>query len=253
MKSGYIIELFSSFQGEGAYVGRRQIFVRFAGCPLSCFYCDTSYARDPRPEFCTVLGNTDFSCKKIIENPISSHLVMKFVEELHTPDVHSICYTGGEPLLSAEFVKEIAMEAKDMHFKNFIETSGCSAILFAPLAEYFDFASIDIKLRNHRAVEDYDRLYENELECVKISVDCGIDTIVKVVVLKDTPAEEIEKICSDLSDFDIKFVLQPVTAPRHLPDVAPSAKELLALSEVAGRFLHDVMVIPQVHKFMGIP
>ena len=269
MKSGYITEMFSSFQGEGAYTGRRQIFIRFAGCPLSCFYCDTSYARDSGPEFCTVLGETDFGVRntanvsfndasprkpRVIENPMTSQLVIELLETLKTPDVHSICYTGGEPLLSTAFVKEIAQEAKSRHIKNFIETSGCSASAFASLAEYFEFAAIDIKLRHHRAVgdSDYERLYENELGCVKSSVDRGIDTIVKVIVLKDTSADEIEAVCRDLSGFDLKFVLQPVSAPRNLPEVTPSIKELFTLSEVAGRFLQDVMVIPQVHKFMGI-
>jgi 7-carboxy-7-deazaguanine synthase len=261
MTKGYITEIFSSYQGEGPYAGRRQIFIRFAGCPLSCFYCDTSYARDPRPRFCNVL----FLDKKtyIKRNPLSTNEVMDSVKELLTPDLHSICYTGGEPLSSAEFVKEIAKEAKSMNFKNFMETNGYSAGAFASLADYFDFASIDIKLRNHRAVEekDYDKLYSNELECIRIAVDRGIETIVKVVVVKNTALGEIERICKDLSDFDIKFVLQPVnphqrnnadTTGGTQIDIVPSVKELFDFSEVAGLFLPEVMVIPQLHKLMGI-
>ncbi len=252
MKKGYITEIFSSFQGEGPYAGRRQIFIRFAGCPLSCFYCDTPYARDPTPGTCTVFGNNE----RFIENPMPAHLVIEFVKELRTPDLHSISYTGGEPLLSPSFVEEIAKAAKSMHLKNFIETNGCSARAFASVAGYFDFASIDIKLRNHRAVEekDYDRLYSNAMECIKISVDRGIETIVKVVVIKNTAVEEIEEICRDLADLNIKFVLQPVTVSggRAQIDIEPGIKELFALSETAGLFLPRVMVIPQVHKFMRI-
>jgi 7-carboxy-7-deazaguanine synthase len=263
MTKGYITEIFSSYQGEGPYAGRRQIFIRFAGCPLSCFYCDTSYARDPRPGFCNVLFLSKKTSTK--RNPIFTKDVTDFIKELLTPDVHSICYTGGEPLSSTAFVKEIAMGAKNMHFKNFIETNGYSAGAFASLADYFDYASVDIKLRNHRAVEkkDYDKLYCNELECIRIAVDRGIETIVKVIVVKNTALGEIERICKDLSDFDIKFVLQPVTLTPHQRnnedtigrtqiDIVPSVKELFELSEAAGLYLPEVMVIPQLHKLMGI-
>jgi len=109
MKSGYITELFSSFQGEGPYVGRRQIFIRFAGCPFSCFYCDTQSAKEPKPSLCTVFGNVEkninnsfgkafLSKKRFIENPMSLRLVLELLTELRTPDLHSVSYTGGEPL-----------------------------------------------------------------------------------------------------------------------------------------------------------
>ena len=51
-----------------------------------------------------------------------------------------------------------------------------------------------------------------------------------------------------LSDLEIKFVLQPVTGA----DIKPDIEKLFTLSELAGSFLDEVMVIPQVHKCMGI-
>jgi organic radical activating enzyme len=261
MSKGYITEIFDSFQGEGPYAGRRQIFIRFAGCSLHCFYCDTSYAKDPHPKFCTFFGGSSMIHSEKISNPMSTKAAVDCITELRTstPDLHSICYTGGEPLSSAAFVKEIAAEAKSMQLKNFLETSGNSAKRFDSVADYFDFASIDIKLRSHLAVEerDYDNLYGNELECIRIAVDRGIETIVKVIVVKNTPVGEIEQICKDLAGLDIKFVLQPVTAHPSMQNadadiVAPDVKELFELSATAGRSLEHVMVIPQVHKVMGI-
>ena len=49
--AGYLSEVFVSYQGEGAHVGRRHLFIRLAGCNLRCSYCDTSYALDPPARF----------------------------------------------------------------------------------------------------------------------------------------------------------------------------------------------------------
>lgn len=38
-----IKEIFYSLQGEGANTGIRAIFIRLAGCNLSCSYCDTDW------------------------------------------------------------------------------------------------------------------------------------------------------------------------------------------------------------------
>ena len=36
-----LIEVFSSYQGEGLFLGAKQIFIRFADCNLNCTFCDT--------------------------------------------------------------------------------------------------------------------------------------------------------------------------------------------------------------------
>jgi len=195
--------------------------------------------------------------------------VLRCVKALATADLHSISFTGGEPLAQPSFLKELASKTKSEGFKNYIETNGFNAKAFASVADLFDFASIDIKLSNHDAVshEKYDELYGNEIETVKISAKRGLKTIVKVVVLRGTKAEEIERICKDIASFDVDFVLQPVSpaeqarraeqteqsSERRVRRVEPpSIEEIFKLSEIAGQFIENVHVIPQMHKILGI-
>ena len=42
-----VAEIFESINGEGPLAGQRALFVRFAGCNISCSYCDTAWANAP--------------------------------------------------------------------------------------------------------------------------------------------------------------------------------------------------------------
>ena len=82
-----ITEIFSSIQGEGVFLGAKQIFVRFEKCNLNCVFCDES--RD--------LGVNEYS-------PLE---LLKEVRALDASDGphHSVSFTGGEPLLYWDFLK----------------------------------------------------------------------------------------------------------------------------------------------------
>lgn len=43
-----ISEIFFSLQGEGVSAGEPRLFIRFSGCNLACFFCDTKYHVDSR-------------------------------------------------------------------------------------------------------------------------------------------------------------------------------------------------------------
>jgi len=98
-----ICEIFRSIQGETSYAGLPCTFVRTSGCNLRCSYCDTEYARTGEGE------------------RISVAEVCRRVEELGTG---LVCITGGEPLLQADAVAELAERLLAAGHTVLLETNG---------------------------------------------------------------------------------------------------------------------------------
>jgi 7-carboxy-7-deazaguanine synthase len=94
-------EVFLSIQGEGSRAGRPCVFVRLAGCPLRCVWCDTAYAfreGTPREE-------------------------EELLAELRRFSPRLLCLTGGEPLAQPDafpFVTRLL----DEDWEGVVETSG---------------------------------------------------------------------------------------------------------------------------------
>jgi len=43
-----LFEIFTSVEGEGILYGTKTLFVRLAGCPFTCFYCDSADTGFPK-------------------------------------------------------------------------------------------------------------------------------------------------------------------------------------------------------------
>jgi len=74
----HVIEVFYSLQGEGLLVGTPSVFVRLAGCPFRCRWCDTAYAWD-------YAAGADLSPDRIIE-------------QVNQWSCQFVVLTGGEPM-----------------------------------------------------------------------------------------------------------------------------------------------------------
>ena len=100
-----INEIFYSIQGEGAWTGLPNIFIRTTGCNLRCSFCDTKYAYNKGREM-----TLNEIIKKIKQYPC------KYV-----------CITGGEPLLQKDIIYLID-ELLKKGYKISIETNGSLTI-----------------------------------------------------------------------------------------------------------------------------
>lgn len=115
-----IAEIFLSLQGEGKNQGKPCLFIRLAGCNLHCRWCDTAYAQT---------GGTEMSTDTILEH--ISRLNPSYV-----------CFTGGEPLLQADELEQLAATLYQMGTAIDIETNG--TINFTRLQPYASIC-MDVK------------------------------------------------------------------------------------------------------------
>lgn len=118
-----VVEIFYSLQGEGSLAGMPSVFVRLAGCPLRCRWCDTKYAWGPSA------GQT-MSVSEIV------HAVQQY-------DTRFYVITGGEPM-GHEGLAELCRELDGPQTHVTIETAG---ILYAEGLDC-DLMSVSPKLSN---------------------------------------------------------------------------------------------------------
>ena len=100
-----ISEIFSSIQGEGKYVGCRQLFIRLIGCNLDCPYCDTNnLAHDKSVPRKIKNQRLSYSGDLTLANPVTLDDILPYIKARLEEPHHSISITGGEPLLYPQFI-----------------------------------------------------------------------------------------------------------------------------------------------------
>ncbi|GAW94236.1 7-carboxy-7-deazaguanine synthase QueE [Calderihabitans maritimus] len=242
-----ISEVFSSIQGEGLYVGRRQIFIRFAGCNLSCAYCDTIESRSGKVKYCNIEVKPGSAQYRQLPNPLSvEDLLDNIVDLLEFPH-HSVSLTGGEPLLYHHFVRETGKRLKEKEQLIYLETNGTLPDRLAEVLPYVDIVSMDVKLPTHTG-KSYWAEHKEFLNIARRK-----EVFVKIVVSASSPVEEIREAINLVAgvDYNIPLVLQPVTPVREEMDRCPG-KWLMYLQDMALEKLAQVSVIPQTHRLVGV-
>ncbi len=227
-----IIEIFSSFQGEGLLIGERQIFVRFAGCNLNCNYCDTN---DSKSE----------SSGKLM----TPQQVIDEINKILTPDCQTISFTGGEPSLYPEFISEVS---KNFDLKIMLETNGTLPENIDSI-EKLDVVSLDIKLPEHFDGDFDEKIFLNEIKSLNLLMAKCIYVYCKVVILPSTKInsfkEVVEKLSENISNkSNLKIIIQPSSPLDEWKDIN---FRLFNFSEIVGQYF-EVSTIPQIHKILDI-
>ncbi|NJE60900.1 7-carboxy-7-deazaguanine synthase QueE [Thermococcus sp. 21S7] len=246
-------EVFNSWQGEGGSVegsafGRRQIFVRFAGCDLRCVFCDSrEYLDAPRvSRWCYEVepftGRFEYR-----PNPAELGDVVDAILRLDTGDIHSVSYTGGEPTLQARPLKALMERMKEIGFDNFLETHGGLPELIKEVAHLTDYASVDIKDETAKATEDWRALVLREVESIRILKEAGARVYAKLVVTSETKIENVRWYAELL-----KGLAPLVIQPREPIEI--SQRRLMELYREAALIMgrRNVGLSFQVHKYLNV-
>lgn len=100
-----VVEHFISVNGEGRRAGQLAYFIRFAGCNLSCSYCDTKWANK----------------ENVAYSEYDENALYAMVKE---SGVKNVTLTGGEPLLQEDFNDLLQVFGRDNSLNIEIETNG---------------------------------------------------------------------------------------------------------------------------------
>lgn len=160
---------------------------------------------------------------------------------------HSLCLTGGEPLLQVDFLKNFLPKIQSERINIYLETNGALPKYLEEIIDHVDIISMDIKIAS--ASGGSFSLKENK-EFLEVAQ--SKEVFVKIVVVPETNIKEIEEASRLIASInpDIPLVIQPATLTHKIKH-RPQASDLLAWQAVAKRNLKNVRIIPQIHKMLG--
>jgi 7-carboxy-7-deazaguanine synthase len=245
-----LCEVFCSFQGEGPSVGLPTAFVRAAGCPLRCSYCDSVWTYEAPGAFS--IRDFDGTTIAQLDNPANaSEIVDRLTESEGFGGLAELSFTGGEPLLWPGFGLELFERARSYGLRTHLETAAIDADALQVVLPGLDHLGMDWKLPSTVQMQQHG---ERHLECLELALESGCAVTVKIVVPARGSSAELAEALDLLADVDsepgFELVLQPVTAC-HEESQAPSPDQLLDAVRCAFVRGFSPRVLPQVHKTLG--
>ncbi len=248
----YLNEIYSAIQGEGPFVGIRQIFVRFSACDLRCTWCDTPDSL-VRTELCSMEDGAGTRKFHKVKNPLNDNTLLSHIKLLLPELHHSISLTGGEPLLQCDFLNNfLPLLKKRIRLPVYLETGGHRPKELSKIVNLLDFISMDFKLPSSA---NTGILWDKHKEFLEISLKAkNLQSVwVKIVITEDTLSDElihsINIIKSVYPKNNLEIFLQPVTEINNTGP--PDELKLLNIQRDLLKIYPKIRVTPQVHKLIG--
>ncbi len=215
MRGGYprlqVSEVFESLQGEGPRAGEHSLFVRLAGCNMSCSWCDTRYAWDWH------------RYDRVVE--VRENTVEELCDEIcrHDTAIRLLVVTGGEPMLQQRALIELLdrLRLRRPQLQPEIETNGTlePALALSVLTQRF---VVSPKLQSTGIREEL-RIRPAALQMYSALPE----TIFKFVTHETRDLDEIEAICIRCGIARGRVWLMPCALTvRELVERAPRAAQL---------------------------
>lgn len=237
-----IKEIFSSIQGEGPFIGSKQIFIRFCACNLNCCYCDTDFYP------------TNINDKNTFFEFEPDELVSYLKENFDLESTHSISLTGGEPLIWADFLKEFMPK---LNIKYYLETNATIDDNAKEILPLTDILAADIKLPSCSGIVNAFELHEKFFNVVKVTKNktreyfsvANNNSFAKVVFDDNISDDEISATVDLAKRYDFEIILQP-----RMQEDKPAINSdcMMEVFEKFVRKYKHVRLIPQVHKFIDV-
>ena len=233
-----IFEIFTSIEGEGILYGTKTLFVRLAGCPYTCFYCDTLDALplDSGKEY-----SITEACD-LIDNNLQDN-------------TYKVNFTGGEPLIQYEAVNELAKHVKSRGLPTYLESACFDSKKFLYVLPSIDFVKIEFKTIDSEFIDEkhYTDLIRNTLECLQAATDAKKTTYIKIVVSSKTQSSSFKELLDQIFKIVSKesisgFIIQPTNSFSE-----PSLEKLLMFYDNVYPYYNDVRIVPQLHKIISAP
>ena len=263
------MEVFASVQGEGAYVGQLQVFLRLRGCSMRCRWCDTPGSWALGAEDGTRVAAPDGTRTEAgWGTPFQAAC---WIAEVEPGEPRPVSITGGEPLLWPDFLVELSkmVGERPLH----LETAGGHPAALERVVHLFRHVSLDLKLpadldppveldgdtaRAAVALPEGERAPRDESEWRaarrrSLELVAERDACAKVVVAGGRAVRDYDPLLEDLARCApaLPLVVQPVTPLRGVP--APTFEALTGVAERARELELSVRVLPQVHRTLACP